>query len=143
MPPIRRFGFLLRKGTKRVDFSLINKVTAEGDYIRLHTPNNSWMVHMTMGEMRERLGDTDFVAVHRSTILRCDFIERLFHRKRAWTARLDDGSTERIAKSQVVNVLAKLRTNPSTSQHDSTKLACTGESPPISHRKVSARVLAR
>jgi LytTr DNA-binding domain-containing protein len=133
----------VEEGRKRVDFSTIEKVTAEGDYVRIHTPGENWMVHMTLGEMRERLGDADFVVVHRSTILRCNFIERLLHRNRVWTARLNDGSTERIAKSQVVNVLARFQANSSTPRDDPPNLAHIGESPTISQRKAGARIVAR
>jgi two-component system response regulator AlgR len=104
------------EGHKRVDFSSINKVTAEGDYMRVHTHGSSWLVHQTLREMLHLLGNTHFVLIHRSTILRCGFIERLTHRDRCWTAILDDGSRARVAKTRVASVLAKLRTNSSKAQ---------------------------
>jgi DNA-binding LytR/AlgR family response regulator len=74
----------------------------------------SWLVHTTMREVVAKLGDEDFVHVHRSTVIRCAFIDRLLHKGRRWTARLNDGCTERIAKSHVASVIAKIRTNPAT-----------------------------
>lgn len=126
------------EGVKRIDLSLINRVSAEGDYMRVHTEGTSWMVHMTMNDMVDHLGNDDFILVHRSTILRCGFIERLRHRGRVWTAILDDGSVERIAKSRVADVLAKLRTNSSTSVAASANKAHAAEPAAVSQRKIAA-----
>jgi len=101
-------------GMKRVDSSLINKVTAEGDYVRLHTDDESWMFHSTMNDISERLG-ADFILVHRSTLLRHSFINHLRHQGRASTAILDDGSVERIAQTRIVELQAKLRSSLSKS----------------------------
>jgi len=131
------------EGAMRIDSSAIDKVKAEGDYMCIHSGGRSWMLHTTMAEMVEKLGEEDFLKVHRSTVVRCGFIERLCHEGRVWTARLEDGSTERIAKSHVVNVLAKLRSSSSTSKPDPTKMPHIGERPPISQRKGSAGVLTR
>jgi DNA-binding LytR/AlgR family response regulator len=101
-------------GVKRVDCSFVDKVTAEGDYMRVHADGHSWLVHLTMGDMMAKLGTEDFVQLHRSTIVRSAFIDRLVHEGRLWTARLNDGSAERIARSHVAEVMAKLRTSSST-----------------------------
>lgn len=98
-------------GLFRVDCSVIDKITAEGDYVRIHSAGRSWMLHATMGEMLCRLDHDNFVQVHRSTIVRCSFIERLHHEGRVWTARLNDGSIERVAKSQRAQLMARLRAN--------------------------------
>lgn len=102
-------------GLKRLDCSLIDKVSAEGDYMRIHVGSESWMVHATMKDLVVKLGDEDFVHVHRSKLIRCTFIDRLIHQGRRWIARLNDGSVERIAQSHVADVLAKLRDDPTTS----------------------------
>ena len=104
-----------RSGKQRLDMNKIDKVTAEGDYMRIHSGNDSWMVHMTMREIAERLGEHEFVHVHRSIIVRCAFVDRLIHEGRRWLARLRDGSVQRIAKSHVVEVLNKLGVDSATS----------------------------
>lgn len=96
-------------GLRRIDCCRIDKVTAEGDYMRVHSGGESWLVHTTMRNMLAKLGEHDFVHVHRSTVVRCDFIERLIHEGCHWTARLNDGTLERIAKSHVASVLGTLR----------------------------------
>jgi DNA-binding LytR/AlgR family response regulator len=105
----------VKNGKRRVDMDAIDKVTAEGDYMRIHSGHNSWMVHMTLRELADYLGERDFVHVHRSIIIRCGFIDRLVHQGRHWLARLRDGSVQRIAKSHVVEVLNKLRVDPAKS----------------------------
>ena len=130
-------------GHKRVDFSAINKITAERDYMRVHTHESSWLVHHTLRQMLHRLGDTNFVLIHRSTIVRWGFIERLVHLKRSWIARLDDGSSERIAKSQISNVLTRLKTYSSTSLPTSSKRLHTADPAPITERKAPAFALMK
>ena len=127
-------------GHKRVDFSSINKVTAEGDYMRLHTQGSTWLVHSTLADIMQHLGQADFVLIHRSTILRWGFIERLFHQDRVWTAKLDDGSTERISKSKVAKVLARLKTNSPRTKPSSAKTAHVDDRRAISQLKEAAPV---
>ncbi len=130
------------EGLMRLDCSVIDKVKAEGDYVQVHSDGRSWMLHATMVEMLSRLGADDFVQVHRSTILRCNFIERIRHEGRVWTARLNDGSTERIAKSQLARLVAKLRTNSATSGAHSAKSAHASEPDANAERKAIALVPA-
>lgn len=93
---------------QRIDKSLIDKVTAEGDYVRIHSKRGSWLMHATMRSMGELLGK-DFIQIHRSTIVRCGLVDRLIHRGRRWFARLEDGSQAPIAKSHVAEVLVSIR----------------------------------
>jgi DNA-binding LytR/AlgR family response regulator len=95
-------------GMQRIDRSRIDKVTAEGDYMRVHAGCDSWLVHTTMRDMAGKLGGDKFVRVHRSALIRCEFIERLIHKDRHWAARLKDGSIQQVAKSHVGDVLARL-----------------------------------
>lgn len=130
-------------GHKRLDHSLINKVTAEGDYMRVHTSNESWLVHMTLREMLARLGNKEFVLVHRSTILRRDFIDCLHHEHRTWTARLKDGSEERVAKSLAASVLAELGVKSSAPVSSSSTNERTNELPTEPDRTVRALMRAQ
>lgn len=103
-------------GVKRVDCSFVDKVTAEGDYMRVHSAGHSWLIHLTMSEMMGKLGDEHFVKLHRSTIVRCGFVERLLHEGRHWTARLSDGTVERIARGHLSDVMAKLRAGSASNE---------------------------
>src|SRR5689334_13486227 len=88
-------------GHKRVQTRMIDKIEAEGDYMRVHVGDWNCLVHDTMFRLSKRLESSVFVKLHRSSIVRIDFIDRLVHQQRRWTARLVDGSHVRVAKGRV------------------------------------------
>ena len=92
-------------GVKRLDCAQIDKITADGDYMLVHSGQNRWLVHSTMKALCAKLHSDDFVRIHRSSLVRRDFVERLVHHGNHWVARLDDGSEYPIAKSHLVEVL--------------------------------------
>lgn len=95
-------------GKLRIDCKRIDMVSADGDYMRVHCAGTCHLVHMTMHAMSDILSE-DFVLVSRSVLIRCDFIDELLHRDHKWIAQLRDGSHVSIAKSHIVEVMAKLR----------------------------------
>ena len=97
-------------GMKRIDSSVIDKVTAEGDYMRVHSKGRSWMIHATLRSVLERLDAEEFIRINRSALVRADFIDRLVHESGRWVARLQDGTNERVTKSHVATTLKQLRT---------------------------------
>ncbi|HET6943681.1 MAG TPA: LytTR family transcriptional regulator DNA-binding domain-containing protein [Sphingomicrobium sp.] len=100
-------------GLVRIDCARIDKVTAEGDYMRVHSAGQSWLVHSTMGALMDCLEPDSFVRLHRSIVVRRDFIERLIHKQTHWIAKLNDGTLERVAKGNVVALLESVRNGPS------------------------------
>jgi DNA-binding LytR/AlgR family response regulator len=96
-------------GMKRIDSSVIDKVTAEGDYMRIHSEGRSWLVHATLRSVLERLDAKDFIQINRSTLVRADFIDRLVHESGRWVARLHDGTNVRVARSHVAATLKQLQ----------------------------------
>lgn len=107
-------------GKFRIDHRLIDKVVAEGDYMRVHCAGESHLVHMTMHAMSDTLGE-DFVLFNRSLLIRCDFIDRVTHRDSKWIARLSDQSQAIIAKSHVAEVMRRLHAYPAKNQSNSSK----------------------
>ncbi|WP_294073541.1 LytTR family transcriptional regulator DNA-binding domain-containing protein [Sphingomonas sp.] len=98
-----------KNGLKRIESSFVDKVKADGDYMCVHAGGHCWMIHLTMNEILAELGSDQFVRLHRSTIVRSTFIDRLIHEGHLWTARLNDGCDERIARSHVAEVMNKVR----------------------------------
>ena len=92
-------------GRRRVDAYLIDKVVAEGDYMRVHVGTWSSLVNQTMHQLCQQLGTADFVRVHRSVVIRKQFIDRVTHMGHRWTIRLRDGTHVSVAKSHVREVL--------------------------------------
>jgi len=60
-----------------VDVDELNWVEAEANYVRLHTTGRSYLLRESMTDLMKRLDPTRFVRVHRSTIVRRDFIREV------------------------------------------------------------------
>jgi len=113
-------------GRKRVSANLIDKIVAQGDYMEVHVGDWTCLVHDTIKHLCDDLDSGQFIQLHRSVVVRCDFIERLLHQNRRWIAKLRDGSQQRVAKSHVADVLRLMGGNsatigddwPKTEQHN-------------------------
>jgi DNA-binding Lrp family transcriptional regulator len=92
-------------GRKRVESHMIDKVVAEGDYMKVHVGDWNCLMHATMERLSRRLKGCGFIKLHRSWLVRIGFIERLVHDDNRWVARLLDGTHVPVAKSHVQDVL--------------------------------------
>lgn len=104
-----------RDGLQRIRCSDIDVIRAEGDYIRIQAGARDWLMNITMTSILERLETDHFLQIHRSTIVRREFIDRLSCASGRWTAHLIDGTAERIAKTQAGRVVRALKGDPPTS----------------------------
>src|SRR6476620_3486792 len=98
-------------GFRRIDSRLVDKIDAEGDYIRIHSQGESWMLHETMKSVWQRLSSADFIRIHRSTIVRFQFITRVTRENGHWVAHLLDGTKEPVARSHVLETLDLVRSH--------------------------------
>jgi hypothetical protein len=96
-------------GFKRLDTAFIDKVAAEGDYVRIYSQGQSWMLHETMKSVSQRLPPADFIRIHRSTIVRFQFIDRVVREDGHWTAHLLDGTKAPVSRSHVLETLEVVR----------------------------------
>lgn len=86
---------LLRLATSEID-----RIDAERDYVRLHAGERSYLLLHTIAGLEERLDPARFIRIHRSHILRRDFIAELFHEGMGkWGARTRDGASLRIGRT--------------------------------------------
>lgn len=113
-------------GHKRIAVGTIDKVVAEGDYMRIYLYDWNFLIHSTIRALKERL-DARFIQLHRSSIVRIDFIDRLMHHDRRWIARLSDGSQQAVAKSHVPAVLALMAHDSSSDGHKPAKRSTVAE----------------
>ena len=60
---------------KFIEPRCVDWVEAAGNYVELHVGEDTFMLRATMKEIENRLGGDGFARVHRSTIIRRDFIE--------------------------------------------------------------------
>lgn len=117
-------------GMRRVDCEQIDRICAEGDYVRVHCGESSWLLHTSLAKLVEELDPNQFIRLHRSTVVRIDSVIRLIHRGRVWFALLEGGRIQRIAKSHVAEVLHALRDDSSMTH----AVSATGE--PLAEKQV-------
>lgn len=109
-----------KEGKRRIDTGMINKIVAEGDYMRLCMNDGECLVHDTIRHLLAQLDREQFIQLHRSAIVRVDYIDRLMHREHRWVARLRDGTEQAVAKSRVGAILRTLSIDSSIGGGDST-----------------------
>lgn len=86
-------------GLVRIASRDIDRVSAERDYMRLHVGRRSWLIHHSMTALEEGLDPALFVRLHRSAIVRKDFIVGFTRNPSGrWIARLSDGSEQPVGR---------------------------------------------
>jgi two-component system response regulator AlgR len=86
-------------GLVRIAARDIDRVTAERDYMRLHVGKRSWLIHHSMAALEEGLDPELFVRLHRSAIVRRDFIAGFSRNPSGrWIARLADGNEQPVGR---------------------------------------------
>ncbi len=67
---------IVRSGPRHIVVSVdeIQLITAEGNYLRIHTDRRTYLLRDTMAGMADRLDPGKFVRIHRSTIVRISSI---------------------------------------------------------------------
>jgi two-component system, LytTR family, response regulator AlgR len=86
----------------RVAATDIDRIDAERDYMRLWIGARSYLLHQTISELERRLDPATFIRLHRSTIVRRDFIARLRHDGLGtWHAVLADDAEVRIGRTHL------------------------------------------
>jgi len=102
-PPPGELGELwvpYRSEMIRIPTASIDRIEAERDYMRLHVGARSYLIHMTIAELEQRLDPRTFLRVHRSAILRTDRIARVGKDEAGnWFAELADGHRLRIGRT--------------------------------------------
>lgn len=73
--------FFVNPGLKgellKIDYDDVLYIEGSTNYIKIHTTNNSHMVHLTMKEMEETLRSDIFIRIHKSFIININKITKL------------------------------------------------------------------
>ena len=86
-------------GLVRIAARDVDRVSAERDYMRLHVGRRSWLIHHSMTALEEGLDPELFVRLHRSAIVRKDFITGFTRNPSGrWIARLADGEEQPVGR---------------------------------------------
>lgn len=91
----------------RIAADVVQRIDAERDYVRLFAGERTYLLLQTIAGLEEKLDPQQFIRIHRSTILRRDFILGLRHEGLGvWSAELADGETLRIGRTYLRKVKA-------------------------------------
>jgi two-component system response regulator AlgR len=86
-------------GLVRIAAQDVDRVSAERDYMRLHVGRRSWLIHHSMAALEEGLNPDFFVRLHRSAIVRKDFIAGFTRNQSGrWIARLADSTEQPVGR---------------------------------------------
>jgi two-component system response regulator AlgR len=98
-PHLQEFWASDLSGLVRIAARDIDRVSAERDYMRLHVGRRSWLIHHSMAALEEGLDPELFVRLHRSAIVRKDFITGFTRNQSGrWIARLGDGTEQPVGR---------------------------------------------
>lgn len=110
------------EGHRRIAVADIDRISAERDYMRLHMGPKSCLTHSTALKLMKRLDPDIFVRIHRSTIVRKDFVERIVQTGRNWAALLGDGTAQPISRTYVDEARRRIMDHSSNENAHSSKL---------------------
>jgi len=92
----------IRDGNRivRVDLDAIRWIDAAGDYMCVHTPDETHVLRATMGELEQRLDPRRFQRVHRSTIVNMTHVKELRpHQNGEYFLLLDSGQELKLSRT--------------------------------------------
>ncbi|TFI57579.1 response regulator transcription factor [Sphingomonas parva] len=106
-PHLEEFWVSEPRGLVRLAASDVDRISAERDYMRLHVGSRSWLINHTIARLEEELDPQRFVRLHRSAIVRRDFVTG-FRRDETgrWYAQLADGEEQKVGRLYVQNARA-------------------------------------
>jgi two-component system response regulator AlgR len=103
-PYIEEFWVSEARGLVRLSAADVDRVSAERDYMRLHVGKRSWLINHTIGKLEEELDPARFVRLHRSAIVRRDFVTGLRRDEGGrWWARLADDGEQKVGRLYLAN----------------------------------------
>jgi two-component system response regulator AlgR len=92
------------RGLVRLAAADVDRITAERDYMRLHVGKRSWLINHTIARLEEELDSARFVRLHRSAMVRRDFVAGLRRDETGrWYARLADGEEQKVGRLYLHN----------------------------------------
>ena len=101
---VEEFWVSEARGLVRLSAADVDRVSAERDYMRLHVGKRSWLINHTIGRLEEELDPARFVRLHRSAIVRRDFVTGLRRDETGhWWARLADGGEQKVGRLYLAN----------------------------------------
>ncbi|WP_281190388.1 LytR/AlgR family response regulator transcription factor [Novosphingobium naphthalenivorans] len=99
-PWLAEFWVPHRSELVRVPAGDVQRIDAERDYVRLHVNGQSFLLLQTITGLEERLDPQHFIRIHRSCIVRRDYVSGLKHEGLGvWSVETADGEILRIGRT--------------------------------------------
>jgi two-component system LytT family response regulator len=96
----RRFVVRDRRRFLFVKAADVDWFTSAANYVELHTAGHAHLIRMTMGELEEKLDPSQFVRIHRSTIVNIDHVKEVrSHEHDEYMVMLLDGTALRMGRN--------------------------------------------
>jgi len=92
--PVERFAVTIGRRTLFIRAATIERVIAEGNYVRLHAGKDSYLLRASMRDMERALDPRHFARVHRSAIVRIDRVKELHAAEKGESVLLMEGGAE-------------------------------------------------
>lgn len=84
----------------RISVNDVMRIDAERDYVKLYVAGQSYMLLQTITGIEAQLDPAQFIRIHRSCILRRDYVAGLVHEGLGvWSAETADGQSLRIGRT--------------------------------------------
>jgi two-component system response regulator AlgR len=104
---VEEFWVSEARGLVRLAAADVDRVSAERDYMRLHVGRRSWLINHTIARLEAELDPARFVRLHRSAIVRRDFVTGLRREVDGrWYARLADNTEQKVGRLYLANAKA-------------------------------------
>jgi two-component system response regulator AlgR len=109
-PPIKDFWIAHLGSVLRVPAASVQRIDGERDYVRLTVDAHSYLIRMGgLSAIAARLDPELFMRVHRSTIVRIDWVDKLKHLgPGSWVVIDRSGRTTRVSRSYLSEVKIRL-----------------------------------
>ena len=103
-PHVEEFWVSEARGLVRLAAADVDRISAERDYMRLHVGTRSWLINHRIGKLAAELDPARFVRLHRSAIVRRDFVTGLRRDEGGrWWVRLADGGEQKVGRLYLAN----------------------------------------
>ncbi|MGY2737126.1 LytTR family DNA-binding domain-containing protein [Sphingomonas sp. UYP23] len=99
-----------RDGMIRIELGDVERIEADGDYVRLSTARESHLLHEAINRLEERLDPARFVRVRRSVMVRVDLLKAVVHLGGGtWNVLLADDTRIRVGPTYWKMLKGRLR----------------------------------
>ncbi|HIE16388.1 MAG TPA: response regulator [Bacteroidales bacterium] len=100
--PIERIFVKTGSRIDVIPVSEIIRINAQDDYAEIVTKNKSYLKKETMNFLEKNLPKTNFIRIHRSSIINSDYIDKIEkYGKESYLVVLKDGSKINVSKSRI------------------------------------------